>query len=90
VVVVRRRLGGQEILRLVRERHQDEARVVVTATGAGGGGPRAAVLRVHEFFSARDARPGGSSAKGSPPLTPADFGFTDDAIDLDRVDPDDL
>ena len=88
--------ADEEILRLVRgnDAKDEGARLVVVTDDRELRGRTAqlgaAVLRVHEFFSARDARPGGLSAKGSPPLTPADFGFTDDAIDLDRVDPDDL
>ncbi len=88
--------ADEEILRLVRgnDAKDEGARLVVVTDDRELRGRAAqlgaAVLRVEEWFSARDARPGGRSAKGSPPLTPSDFGFADDTIDLDHVDPDEL
>lgn len=88
--------ADEEILRLVRanDASDEGARLVVVTDDRELRGRAsqlgAAVLHVHEWFSARDARPGGKSAKGSPPLTAADFGFTEETIDLDHTDPEDL
>ena len=93
--------ADEEILRLVRDGGgKDAGREIVVVTDDRELRGRAVqlgakALKVHAWFEAKDAEverkaeraPGGKSL---PPLTPADFGFTQDAIDLDRLDPDDL
>lgn len=88
--------ADDEILRLVREneaRDDDRRIAVVTDDRELRGRCRqlgAETLAVHAWFSAKDAEEERKAARGGPPMTAADFGFTDDVIDLDRTDPDEI
>jgi len=88
--------ADEEILRLVRENDgRDAGRqiVVVTDDRELKGRARqlgAEALAVHDWFVAKDVEEERRAARAGPPLTAADFGMTDDVIDLDGTRPDDL
>ena len=91
--------ADEEILRLVRAGGgKDAGRTIAVVTDdrelrGRAGQLGAKMLRVHEWFAAKDAaaeRAERAPSSLGPPMSAADFGFTSDAIDLDAIDPDDL
>jgi hypothetical protein len=73
------RYGGKSIVVVTDDR---ELRGRVGQLGAD-------VLHVHEWFAAKDAQAEREAAKGGPPLSAADFGLPEGAIDLTTYRPDD-
>ena len=89
--------ADEEILRLVRSRDANDAgRTIAVVTDdrelrGRAGQLGAKMLRVHEWFTAKDAvaeRVPRAEGTAGPPMSARDFGFTTDAIDLNDPDPD--
>jgi hypothetical protein len=87
--------ADEEIVRLVRENDaQDGGRRIAVVSDDRELRGRASqlsaeVLRVHDWFEAKDVEAEREASKAGPPMSAADFGMTEGAIDLDG-DPDDL
>ncbi len=88
--------ADEEILRLVQDGGgKDGGRTIAVVTDdrelrGRAGQLGAKMLRVHEWFTAKDAaadRAPRAEGDTGPPMSAADFGFTTDAIDLNDPDP---
>lgn len=84
--------ADEEILRLVREGGaKDAGRPIVVVTDDRELRGRASqlgakTLRVHEWFTAKDASAERAERRAGPALRPEDFGFKKDVIDLDTLE----
>ena len=88
--------ADDEIVRLVREHgasHDGSRLAVVTDDRELKGRCSqlgAATLAMRDWFAAKDEPTYRAERQAGPPLTAADFGFSNEVIDLDAADPDDL